>query len=223
MADLARSDASERVVAVMSDRALVAEALTAALASVGVAALVRPWPASEGNLGSGAPPDGCDLGLLLCDLDSAWSLSATRAVLARRSPAWSVLTSAPRGALWGAMYEAGAVSVRPSGITLAEMVQDIDRRRRGVARKDAGVVALATMWQEAGPRTAVVTGRLSLLSARESALLRLLHAGLTEPAVAQLWGVPHEEVVLCRLRMLHVLRVELIGAAIRARSFVVDP
>lgn len=208
-------------VAVTSDRSLVAESVAAALGMWGVEAVVVGWP---GSVPRALPDTTGDpgVGLLVCDLDSAGSLRAARQVLERRPPWWIVLTSAPRGPLWGAMGEAGAAEVMASRTGLATTVAALRRLAEGRLVPDADLVDRQAVWRVVGPDVAVVTGRLALLGAREVALLRELHGGLHVHEVADVWGVPVDEVVELATRMLGQLHVATLAQAVEAWDTVVD-
>jgi len=207
--------AGSRRVAVTSDRSLVAESVAAALSTWDIDVVVLGWPGG----GVRRLPDlarEVAAGLLVCDLDSAESLRGAQLVLAHRPPRWIVLTSAPRGPLWGAMGEAGAAHVLASSTGLEATADALGRLARDELRPDADLVAQQSVWRGVGPDLAVVTGRLALLGAREVALLRQLHAGLSVTEVAAAWGVPDEEVLTLHRRMLAQLRVATDALAIEA-------
>lgn len=209
------STTGPRRIAVTSDRSLVAESVAAALATWDLDVVVLGWPGA----GLRALHDlahEASAGLLVCDLDSASSLRGAQLVLARRPPRWIVLTSAPRGPLWGAMGEAGAAEVLASSTGLAATAEALVRLIRGELAPDPDLASQQAGWRGVGPELAVVTGRLALLGAREVALLRQLHAGLSVTDVAAGWGVPVEEVEGLRRRMLAQLHVTSDAPAVAA-------
>lgn len=175
------------VVAVVSDRSLVADAVSAALSGSNLVIVRVPWPADRSEREAGWPPDTDppELALMLCDLDPP-SVESARWVVARYPTRWLLLTDAPRGPLWGAMLEAGVARILRSGTTIADVLDIIASLREGAlddAQPDRD--ELLEAWRRLQPERAEARARLSSLTQRELAVLRMLHLGQTVSEIAE--------------------------------------
>jgi DNA-binding NarL/FixJ family response regulator len=182
-------------VAVASDQQLVAESVAAALRERSFDTVVVKWPATDAtakterrrrSMRRSATP-APDAGLVLTDLFRMEQVRAARILVGSLDMPWLVLTLAPRGPAWGAMYERGATLVLPSGIGLdaaSELIADLatgwlpDLSRR--ERKQL-VLDWRTFESERTDRTA----RLKTLSDREEEVLQQLHGGVAVRAIAK--------------------------------------
>lgn len=179
------------VIAVASDRSLVADAVGAALSGNGLVVVRVPWPGDLAEPGPGWPPGAAqpELGLLLCDLDRA-SVEAARWVVTNYPTRWLLLTDAPRGPLWGALLEAGVVGILESTTTMADVLEAIKTRRAGAVEADlADRAQLVEAWRRAESERAEAQVRLSSLTRREREVLMMIHLGRTVGEIAELNGV----------------------------------
>lgn len=166
-------------VAVAADQSLIADTVSAALAAPGVRVTSIPWrdesapwvPQPRGQFQ-------IDVGVMLSDLQPSRRLGqARRMVHVAREP-WLVLTEAPRGPLWGAMLEAGAVAVQRSTSTLDEvrgMVADIVAGAK--LMEDDEVAELREAWQLVEQARLAAVEAVGSLSPREAVVLVHMHAG----------------------------------------------
>lgn len=190
-------------VAVVSDRSLIAEAVAAALAGSGVVVVRVPWPRVDG-----APPAGWSrhsdppsLGLIMCDLVPT-TVCTAQVVLSAYPTRWLLLTDAPKGPMWGAMFELGVVGVLPSSTGLSDMLDAIAASRAG----DPGLLPsdrdeLVAAWRDEE------FARMWSLTPRESEVLRQLHLGRSVHQIADLHGVAHSTVRSQVRSVLHKLEV----------------
>ncbi|HEY0888156.1 MAG TPA: LuxR C-terminal-related transcriptional regulator [Nocardioides sp.] len=173
-------------VVVSAEQWLVAEAVRAALATRDVDARVLAWPSESPSVprsrSAERPSRRSDVGLLISDLE-AWSqVRAVCFAISRVSTRWIVITGAPRGAVWGAVLDAGASMVLPSSAGLDEIVEVM----RLVGSEGGGMpeeerAELRAAWHTAQEDRHRVAERLRSLSPREREVLRLLYVG--EPVV----------------------------------------
>lgn len=178
------------VMAVASDRSLIADAVSAALSGNGLIIVRVPWPGDLAERGLGWPPgEQPELGLLLCDLDRE-SVDAARWVVANYQTRWLLLTDAPRGPLWGAMLEAGVVGILESSATMADVLEAITARRTGPVEADlADRAELVEAWRRGEAERVAAQKRLSSLTRREREVLMQIHLGRTVGEIAALNGV----------------------------------
>lgn len=179
------------VLAVASDRSLIADAVTAALCMSDLDIVRVPWPIGRPVRTGGWSPNTKrpDLALMLCDLGPS-SVEAAQAVVAARPAPWLLLTDAPRGPLWGAMLDAGVTRVMSSGTTMTEFLGIVAALRRGpglVGQPDRDELVQA--WRRILPERVVARARLASLTKREREVLHLLYLGRTVQQIAADDGV----------------------------------
>ncbi len=176
------------VVAVASDRSLVADAVSAALAGAGFVIVRIPWPGDtdDHDAGWARGTELPQLALMLCDLDPS-SVDAARRVVVTYPTRWLLLTDAPRGPLWGAMIEAGVAGILSSSTTMAEVQQAIIALHEGSL--DHGLtdsVELVEAWRRSQSEAAEARARLRSLTPREREVLRMTHLGRTVHEIAEI-------------------------------------
>lgn len=179
------------VLAVASDRSLIADAVAAALSSRDLVILRVPWPGDRTDRRPGWPPDARppDLALMLCDL-TPWSVEAAQRVVAERPARWVLLTDAPRGPLWGAMLDAGVSRVLSSTATMSEVLALVESLREATTpAAQADHDELVSAWRRILPERAQARARLASLTSREREVLRMLHLGRTVQQIAAVHGV----------------------------------
>jgi DNA-binding NarL/FixJ family response regulator len=179
------------VLAVASDRSLIADAVAAALSRHDLVVLRVPWPGDQPDPAAGWPPgtDPPDLALILCDL-TPWSIEAAQRVVASHPARWVLLTDAPRGPLWGAMFDAGVSRVLSSTATLADVLQIVASLRdpdADMEQEDRD--ELVDAWHRILPERVLARTRLASLTTRERDVLRMLHLGRTVQQIAEEHGV----------------------------------
>jgi RNA polymerase sigma factor (sigma-70 family) len=178
-------------VAVVSDQALVAEAIGVALAGRNFDVVVRPWagpaaPAgpSQGRTRGPRHPNP-DVGLLLSDLDRPARVRDALRLLDEPTAPWVVLTAAPRGPIWGAVLERGARVVAPSSTTLDELTDLLKTVAAGNTWTDsADRQALVDAWHTLQAERADLEARVASMSPQESEVLGLLYAGTPVRTIA---------------------------------------
>ena len=165
-------------VLIVSEHALVAEAVRAALSGRGCdPAVVRI---------GGRPPTGRhEVALLLTHSSSDQPFRAL-ALLERMTIPWLVLASEERGPTWGAFYSSGATLVLPPSASLDDVCRELqalaDGRRPSAPR---GRRELIRAWHQTLRERDELSDRLSLLTARERQVLRELHDGVGVRYIAQ--------------------------------------
>lgn len=182
---------SSPLIAVTSDRSLVADAVGAALTGNGFAIVRIPWPSALPERAPGWPPgtDVPELGLILCDLDPA-AVDAARWVAASYPTRWLLLTDAPRGPLWGAMIDAGVVAILESSSTFADVLDAIAALRKGGLEYElSDRNGLVEAWRREQAERADARAKLSLLTHREREVLLMIHLGHTVGEIAAMNGV----------------------------------
>ena len=120
-----------------SDQRLVAESVAAALRDHSFDAVVVRWPDADSigrtqrrgpRVTRRSPTAAPDAGLVVTDMFRMDQVRAARVLVGSLAVPWMVLTLAPRGPAWGAMYERGAALVLPSSLGLdgtVELVADL--------------------------------------------------------------------------------------------------
>lgn len=166
---------SEHRLVIASDQALVAEAVRAAMSSHGFDPVVLPWGKPPSRRDGPEPPL---LGLMIADLESLSKLYAGQDLVSVTEGRWLLLTATPKGPAWGAMLESGVRVILPSGTTLGETIDVLDRLAEGEdVGDDAERQALVERWvTERADREQLLT-RIESLTHRERTVLRLLFAG----------------------------------------------
>jgi DNA-binding NarL/FixJ family response regulator len=206
-------------VAVASDQRLIAESVRAALVDRGYDAVLLRWPelAPSGQPGrwhrrgtSRRPRPGPlpSVGLMLSDLDQLERIRAARALLEGLVVPWLVLTGAPPGPEWGAIYERGAKLVMPTSITLGAVGGLLDDLAAGhQPARPRHRQRLIRDWRSSAQELDVIASRIDTLTSREAQVLRLLYAGVTVGEIAEQSEVSVATVrsqVKAILRKLHV-------------------
>ncbi|MFC7494598.1 MULTISPECIES: helix-turn-helix transcriptional regulator [unclassified Nocardioides] len=179
-------------VALASDQHLIAEAVAAALASRGFRVAMLSWPRGSraASVQRRLSAMAADVAVLLYDVDMALRMTEARALLRSWSGPWLVLTGTPPGPAWGGLLLAGAVAVRPSNLSLAE----VDGLVRRVAAREPDPEAdrmteYVASWRVLQERHGDLQGRLDSLAPRELEVLVMLSRGVRVQAIAQRLGL----------------------------------
>ena len=181
-------------VAVTSDQSLIADTLRAALSASGLVVTRLPWSVDD------LPPrprsaEPIDVGVMLCDLQPSRRLTEARRRLRSTAVPWLVLTGAPRGALWGAMLEAGATTVHRSSATLEEVCAILESIIAGEPLEDESEAAdLLRAWREVERNRRAAVRSVRSLSPREMVVLGMMHAGEPVQHIADLLQVSESTV-----------------------------
>lgn len=177
----------ERRLVIASDQALVAEAVRAAMSSHGFDSVVLPWGQP---LSAGHPPDTPLLGLMIADLESLTKLHAGRRLVSDAPGRWLLLTATPKGPAWGAMLESGVRIILPSGTTLGETMEVLDRLAVGEDVGDeAERQALVEKWAAERAARERLLARIETLTPRERTVLRLLFSGEQVRTIADVLNI----------------------------------
>jgi DNA-binding NarL/FixJ family response regulator len=208
---------SLRHVAVTSDHSLVADTVSAALAGPQLHVVRLAWT-GDASLHVPVPrtAEPFTAGVLLSELQPLTRLAEAQRLVQQVPTSWIVLTAAPRGPLWGALLEVGAVAVLRSSTSLDEVRTAVDRLADGATLMDRSEVQrLRTSWQEVEAERRRAAENLRSLSPREAEVLALVHAGESVSRIAVQFGVS-EATVRSQVRaVLHKLgvRSQLAAAA----------
>lgn len=191
---------------------MVAEAIGAALTSRGFDILVIRWPAlsvpdqrlRDALLEPASSPP--DVALLLSDLDRPARVQGAVQLMRRLRVPWVVLAGAPRGPIWGMLFEAGAEVVAPISTTLDDVEAALTAVAEGrVPTRPGERQELTTAWHTLKAEQADLAVRVASMTPRETEVLRLLYAGTPVRMIAFQLKVSESTVrsqvkrVLCKL------------------------
>lgn len=178
---------TERRLVIASDQALVAEAVRVAMSSHAFDTVVVPW---------GRPVAGPDepeaplLGLMISDLESLTKLRGGQELVSGTEGRWLLLTTSPKGPVWGAMLESGVQVILPSGTTLSETVQVLEQLAEGDdVSDDEERQILVDKWLAERSERERLLERVETLTPRERTVLRLLFAGDKVRTIADCLGI----------------------------------
>ncbi len=183
-------------VVVTSEQSLVADAVCAALRDGDLEVSRLTWPSRDsGQVPRPRRTSPYDAGVLLTDLASLVQVADAQRVVGVERTSWLVLTSAPRGPLWGAMLEAGAVGVRPDSLPLTDLrvlVRSV--AAGGEVTPRAELDELSRAWRQVGRHPRDLAGNIRALSPREAEVLELMRRGDSVGAIAAELGVSESTV-----------------------------
>ncbi|QIG44406.1 response regulator transcription factor [Nocardioides anomalus] len=180
---------------VASDQSLVAESVRRALHERGHGCVTLSWPAAvddstdlrprlrpRSREGSAHTPQ---VAVLLSDLDRWGRVMAARTLVAGLPVPWLVLAGAPRGPVWGALYESGATLVLHTDTDLDTVCDAVVRLGSGSASTPGPPRELLRAWQSYAQRRRELTHRLQTLTGREEQVLHQLHQGVPVRSIAE--------------------------------------
>lgn len=174
-------------VAVASDHHLVAESVRTALLSRDFDVVVVRWPVVEDpripgssrrlsrRWSVGPPPD---VGVVLSNLSSSNQVLGAQLLVQGLDVPWLVLSGAPAGPSWGALYDQGAALVVPPETSLdnlCELLADVSAGRP--PREPAARRELIRSWRTFARRSGELEARLDSLTGREDEVLKQLYEG----------------------------------------------
>jgi DNA-binding NarL/FixJ family response regulator len=172
-------------VAVVAEESLVAEALRAALTTHGFAPCAVATAPGVEQMDATSETRSPQAGLLISGLESYHSIRAAQRVVAQIDVPWAVVTSAPRGPGWGALFQAGAAVVVGSAVSIVEVVSVLGSLVHGTRVGDPELErALRGRWQDFERERAAVAARLAALTPWELTILRSLYDGHAVPEIA---------------------------------------
>ncbi|MEI7054443.1 LuxR C-terminal-related transcriptional regulator [Nocardioides sp. CCNWLW239] len=152
--------------------------------------------------------------LMVSDLDGWAQLDQVCALVRGVSLPGVVLTTAPRGGLWGALLEVGAVEVLAADAdsdTIEAALRDAAEGRRG--QSPAEVDGLVAQWHLMRSERDRMRRLVGSLTAREHEVLELLYEGATVTEIAARFGVAQATV---RSQVKSILRKFEVGSQLAA-------
>lgn len=187
-------------VRVVSPHLLVAQAVAAALRSVGSPATASSWESAVRDGGVGPGGEGShdepqDLVVVVDGLDHTDVVVDDVARLVRGGPTHVVVVTSGEAAIWWGGLVADArvdVATTTSVAQLAQVIEEI--RAGGSAPDAAGRSALAESWARALDRRRHVTSLVASLSPQQQRVLELLASGRRVPEVGIEMGVTRSTV-----------------------------
>jgi two-component system nitrate/nitrite response regulator NarL len=203
----------------------VADVIAAALAGNGFVVSVVGWPGGQGCASDGdllPRSRDLDVGLIVCDFDRVARIRGGLQLIVEVPGApWIVLTGLPRGPLWGALLEIGAVHVAPATNGLDEVVALLHEVVEGGAIASAFERAeLIAAWRGVLSEHHDIVERLGTMTPRETEVLQLLYAGSPVRTIAQQLDVAEATVRTQVKRVLRKLDVRSQLAAVAALEHV---
>lgn len=180
-------------VALISERRLVGEAVFAALGSRKLIPVLYSWPRRHDltrTLGRRIADAGTEVGVVLCDLETADRIYDVEMLVATEPVNWLVLTESSPGPRWGAVLEAGAIGILPTPTSINGLVRAI----RGAAAGAPPIPPqlrerLIGQWRNVSEEERALVGRMERLTPRETQVLGMLYDGVPVRRIAQLSGI----------------------------------
>jgi DNA-binding NarL/FixJ family response regulator len=189
---------SQLRVAVASDQHLVAESVRAALHNRGHDTVGIRWPVVDESAHgvvsntlrlrrrnarpAGSPPD---VAVLLSDLNRFKQVRGAQLLLGALDVPWLVLSGAPRGPVWGALYDSGASLVVRTDTGLDELCGLLDDLHEGRAAHAAVRPDLVLSWRHFARQQGELNDRIRTLTGREEQVLQQLYEGLGVRSIAE--------------------------------------
>ncbi len=198
-------------VAVSADETMTLDAVTVSLGDRGITVTA--------TAATGADPQDLLVGdpsawLVVADLDDWGQLAHVRGLIRGVHLPGVALTTAPRGGLWGALLEAGAVEVLSAltdSDTIEGALRDAAEGRRGHTPAEVeGLVAQWHLLRDGRDRTRRL---VHSLTAREREVVELLYDGATVAEIAARFGVAQTTV---RTQVKAILRKFEVGSQLAA-------
>lgn len=198
-------------VAVSADETMTLDAVTVALEERGITVTATaPTIAAPDELLGGDP----SAWLVVTDLDGWTHLGEVCDLVRRVRLPGVVLTPAPRGGLWGALLEAGAVAVLSADTdsdTIEDTLRDAAEGRHG--HTPGEVEGLIAQWHMLRDGRERMHRLVRSLTVREHEVLELLYDGATVAEIAARFGVAQTTV---RTQVKSILRKFEVGSQLAA-------
>ncbi|NGN95902.1 helix-turn-helix transcriptional regulator [Nocardioides sp. KC13] len=197
--------------AVSADETMTLDAVRVALGERGIAVTATAaTDADPADLLRGDPA----AWLVVTDLDDWPQVDRVQALVRGVRLPGVALTTAPRGGLWGALIEAGAVEVLPADTdsdTIEGSLRDAAEGRPGHSPAEVeGLVAQWHMMRDGRERMRRVVASLTV---REHEVIELLYDGATVAEIAARFGVAQTTV---RTQVKSILRKFGVGSQLAA-------
>ncbi len=175
---------------VVSPHLLVAQAVTAALASTGADVEAHAWETMVQDARA-ARGDGTRRVVAICDeLDGMEVVDEVARLVALRDVRVVVVTSPPGAVMWGGLVGGGAVEVVRGTASVGELAEVLKRVVAGECLMEPEVGrALRAAWVQALDRRREIVLLMTTLSPQQLRVLELLASGRRVAEVAELLGV----------------------------------
>lgn len=176
---------------VVSPHLLVAQAVTAALTSVGVPVEVRAWETVVQDAQAGGDRDGTRHIVAIFDgLDSLTMVEEISRLVSVGDVRVAVVTPGPVAIWWGSLAEGAAVDVVTVATSVSELAEVVKRFTAGDPLMDpARRRALRLAWSQALDRRRHLISLMRTLSPQQLRVLELLASGRRVAEVGDLLGV----------------------------------
>ncbi|HSU02198.1 MAG TPA: helix-turn-helix transcriptional regulator [Nocardioides sp.] len=176
---------------VVSPRLLVAQAVTAALTSVGAEVELHAWETFSDEVRASDPGAGpLHVVVVFDDLDSAPVVEEVEKVVGRDEVRVALVVPDPSGTAWGALLDEPTVDVIDSATSLSELADAVDDFTSGVRLlAPERRRALRAAWAEALDNRAQVVALVQTLSPQQMRVLELLASGHRVKEAASMMGV----------------------------------
>ena len=176
---------------VVSPHLLVAQAVTAALASAGAAVEAHAWETMVQDARAARSHAGTRQVVAICDeLDDMGVVDEVTRLVALGGVRVAVVTSPSAAIMWGGLMDCGAVDIVPGAASVGELAEVLQRLVAGErlmepqARRD-----LRAAWAQALDRRRELVSLMRTLSPQQVRVLELLATGRRVTEVAQILGV----------------------------------
>jgi DNA-binding NarL/FixJ family response regulator len=176
---------------VVSPRLLVAQAVTAALASVGVDVEIHAWETLADEVPSSTARDGPrHIVVVFDDPDATRVVEEVEKILGSSEVRVALVLPDGSGTEWGALLDQSTVDVIDRATSLGDLADAVDAFAAGVRLLDPERRrALRAAWAEALDNRAQVVALVQTLSPQQLRVLELLAAGHRVKEVASIIGV----------------------------------
>lgn len=175
----------QSIAVVVSDQALLAEAIAAGLRSCGLLTQPLAWPPSRTELDT-VPGSRPMVGVALFESDRSDVLRHVQDLVAAVGDLpWILLTAVPSGPLWGAYLESGASAVLARSSSLEEVAEVVRAVAAGSEPPGTDAAIWRGAWSRVRQEQRVVHVTLASLTPSEREVLDLLFLGRSVPEVAE--------------------------------------
>jgi DNA-binding NarL/FixJ family response regulator len=185
-------DEPVRRIALVAERRLVGQAISAALQGRGLAPVLFEWPDRGGrpSFRQAIARSGASVGVILCDLRTPDLLHDVEVLVSRGPIRWLVLTDSDFGPRWGTVLAAGAAGVLPTTTTTAGLAQAIRDTLAGRSpTPDVLRERAIREWEGVADEQRTLVRRMELLTHREYEVLGSLYDGQSVQRIASASGV----------------------------------